>query len=75
MPLVDGGEFGPYTILGRLGRGGMASVYRAVERKLDREVALKVLPEELVETANFVERFEREAKVIARLEHPSIVPL
>ncbi len=75
MPLVDGGEFGPYTILDRLGRGGMASVYCATERRLDREVALKVLPEELVESPGFAERFEREAKVIARLEHPCIVPL
>jgi len=75
MPLTDGASFGPYTIMGKLGRGGMASVYRAFEARLDREVALKVLPEELVESSNFADRFEREARVVAKLEHPSIVPL
>jgi tRNA A-37 threonylcarbamoyl transferase component Bud32 len=76
MPqIVDGQSFGRFQIVSKLGRGGMASVYRAYEHALDRTVALKVLPEELLDEDGFVERFEREARVIARLEHPHIVPL
>lgn len=73
--IVDGQSFGPYTIISRLGRGGMASVYRAYEARLDRTVALKVLPDDLLNQPGFLERFEREARVIARLEHPHIVPV
>jgi len=53
----------------------MASVYRAYEAKLDRTVALKVLPEDLLDQSGFLDRFEREARVIAHLEHPHIVPV
>jgi serine/threonine protein kinase len=73
--LYDGQTFGGYTILGQLGRGGMASVYRAYESKLEREVALKVLPAEVLSGADSAERFAREAKLVAMLEHPNIVPL
>ena len=58
-----------------LGRGGMASVYRAYEPALDRYVALKVLPREFLHDPSFAERFRREAKTIAKLEHPNIVPI
>lgn len=68
-------NFGPYTILGVLGRGGMATVYRAHEPKLDRQVALKVLPHTLLDQTGFVERFEREARALARLEHDHVAPL
>jgi serine/threonine-protein kinase len=62
-----------YEILEELGRGGMAIVYRARERQLDREVAIKVLPFSLGFDAEFVERFQREARTAARLEHPNII--
>ena len=64
-----------YRVIGPLGRGGMAAVYRAYESDLDREVALKVLPAELLEQSGFAERFAREARLIARLEHSNIVPV
>src|SRR5437867_7607147 len=64
-----------YDVLEELGRGGMAVVYRARERALDREVAIKVLPAMLAFDAAFVERFEREAKTAGQLEHPNIVPI
>lgn len=73
--LAAGDVFGHYRILGRLGRGGMASVYRAYEPALDREVALKVLPEAMVDDAESARRFEREVVLLARLEHPSILPV
>jgi hypothetical protein len=64
-----------YEVTGELGRGGMAMVYRARERQLDREVAIKVLPFALAHDAELVERFQREARLSARLEHPHIVPI
>ena len=73
--LAAGRVLGRYRVIAPLGRGGMAAVYRAEETSLGREVALKVLPTELIEQTGFLERFEQEAKVIARLEHPNIVPL
>ncbi|HTO72778.1 MAG TPA: protein kinase [Gemmatimonadales bacterium] len=66
---------GEYEILEELGRGGMAIVYRARERQLDREVAIKVLPFSLAFDAEFVERFQREARTAAQLEHPNIIPI
>src|SRR5262249_8249015 len=62
-------------ILEPLGRGGMATVYKAYEPGLDRFVALKILPSEFLHDEGFAERFRREAKVIARLEHPNIIPI
>ena len=64
-----------YDVLQELGRGGMATVYRARERLLDREVAIKVLPFSLAFDDSFVERFMREARTSARLEHPHIIPI
>ncbi|MEE9534216.1 MAG: protein kinase [Acidimicrobiia bacterium] len=64
-----------YEIDGELGRGGMAIVYRARERSLDREVALKVLPFSLSHDKQFEERFQREARTAAKLEHPNIIPI
>ncbi len=64
-----------YEIGEELGRGGMAVVFQALEKALDREVALKVLPFSLAGDKDFVERFMREARTAARLEHPSIIPV
>ncbi|MCH7873903.1 MAG: protein kinase [Gemmatimonadetes bacterium] len=64
-----------YEILEELGRGGMAVVYKALDKQLDREVAVKVLPFSLAFDAEFVERFQREARTAAKLEHPSIIPI
>jgi predicted Ser/Thr protein kinase len=64
-----------YEVLQELGKGGMATVYRARERMLDREVAIKVLPFSLAFDDSFVERFMREARTSARLEHPHIIPI
>lgn len=75
VPLEPGASFGQYRIIARLGRGGMASVYKAYEAALDRYVALKVLPAEFLHEPTFAARFEREAKLIAKLEHPHIVPI
>ncbi len=73
--LTAGESFGPYRVMESLGRGGMASVFRAYEPGLDRYIALKVLPPQFLHESTFAERFKREAKVVARLEHPNIVPL
>lgn len=75
MTLQPGTTFGGFRIDGPLGRGGMASVYRAYEAGLDRYVAVKVLPAEFLHDPNFAERFNREARVVARLEHPNIIPI
>src|SRR5215831_18751193 len=72
MPLTPGDLFGPYEILAPLGAGGMGEVYRARDRKLDREVAIKVLPALLAQDRDRLARFEREAKVLASLNHPNI---
>jgi tRNA A-37 threonylcarbamoyl transferase component Bud32 len=75
VALVPGSTAGPYRIVEPLGRGGMASVYKAYEPALDRHVALKVLPREFLHDPDFAARFTREAKAIATLEHPNIVPI
>ena len=75
MALEAGSTLGPFRIVELLGKGGMASVYKAYQAKLDRHVALKVLPPEVLHRASSVRRFEREARVVAKLEHPNIVPL
>src|SRR6266498_2635580 len=64
-----------YEIVDELGRGGMAIVFKAKEKQLDREVAIKVLPFSLAFDREFVERFQREARTSARLEHPNIIPI
>lgn len=68
-------KFGRYEIREELGRGGMATVYRAFDPATEREVALKVLPRQFTHDPTFVARFQREAKTIARLEHSHIVPI
>jgi eukaryotic-like serine/threonine-protein kinase len=75
MTLAFGTRLGPYEILTPLGSGGMGEVYRARDRKLDREVAVKVLPESLALNPDAFERFEREAKAIAALSHPNILAI
>ena len=70
-----GKRLGPYEIVAYIGAGGMATVYKAYHRAIDRYVALKILPEQYARTPAFVERFRREAVVIARLEHAHILPV
>jgi serine/threonine-protein kinase len=69
-PLI-GQTIGNYQILGRLGKGGMATVYRARQVNMQRDVAIKIMSADLVEDPQFVARFEREARVIANLQHPA----
>src|SRR5881409_971705 len=71
MSLSPGTRLGPYEILGPLGAGGMGEVYRARDRRLDRDVAIKTLPEEFSKDSDRLLRFEREAK-LASLNHPNI---
>lgn len=66
-------NIGRYEIKSELGRGGMATVYRAYDPSFDREVAIKVLPREFLHNPQFLDRFQREIKTIAQLEHPAIV--
>ena len=73
MTLSAGSRLGPFEIVSPLGAGGMGEVYRARDTKLDREVAIKVLPEKLAQDAAALERFEREAKAVAALSHPNIL--
>lgn len=75
MPFTIGENVGPYRIIGQLGQGGMATVYKAYHASLDRYVALKVLHPAFKEDPNFLGRFQREAKMVARMEHPNIVPV
>src|SRR5258708_2819495 len=70
-----GTRVGSYEIVERLGGGGMAAVYRAVQQPLGREVALKALSPELFQDDGFVKRFEAEAKTLAKLDHPNILPI
>src|SRR5690242_5474697 len=75
MPLAAGDRLGPYEILGLIGAGGMGEVYRARDTKLDRDVAIKVLPAALARDPERLARFEREAKVLAALNHPNIAAI
>ena len=72
MSLSAGTQLGPYEIVSPLGAGGMGEVYRAKDSKLDREVAIKVLPDAFARDPERVARFEREAKVLASFSHPGI---
>lgn len=69
------GNFGRYQIKSEIGRGGMATVFFAYDPRFERDVAIKVLPQALLHDPQFRARFEREAKTIALLEHPAIVPV
>jgi serine/threonine protein kinase len=71
-PLAPGTRFGPYELIGLIGAGGMGEVYRARDAKLNRDVAIKVLPASLAKDARYMARFEREAQVLASLNHPNI---
>ena len=73
MALAPGAQFGPYQIVSPIGAGGMGEVYRARDTRLDRDVAIKVLPPHLADDASARSRFEREAKAIAALSHPNIL--
>jgi serine/threonine protein kinase len=75
MSFNVGENVGPYRIIEQLGQGGMATVYKAYHASLDRYVALKVLHTAFGEDPNFEARFQREARVVAKLEHPNIVPI
>ena len=72
MALTSGTKLGPYEIQSPLGAGGMGEVYRARDTKLGRDVALKVLPQQFTMDADRVARFEREARLLASLNHPHI---
>ena len=71
LPIV-GNRLGPYAVTAKIGEGGMGEVYRARDTTLDRDVAIKVLPEAFASDAERLARFEREAKVLASLNHPNI---
>src|SRR5262245_13822809 len=75
MTLSVGSRLGPYEILGPLGAGGMGEVYRARDTRLERTVAIKVLPADLCDSPQARQRFEREAKTISQLSHPHICSL
>ena len=75
MPLTPGTRLKEFEILDSLGTGGMGEVYRARDTKLGREVAIKVLPEELSRDRERRDRFKREAKLLASLNHPAIATL
>ena len=75
MALSAGTRLGPYEILSPLGAGGMGEVYRARDKKLDRDVAVKVLPQSLSADPDALARFEREAKAVAALSHPNILAI
>src|SRR5258707_3015785 len=73
--MTPGTKIGPYEILAPQGAGGMGEVYRAKDTKLDREVAIKVLPTALARDPERLARFEREAKVLASQNHPNIAQI
>src|SRR5882757_4933706 len=75
MPLASGKQLGPYEIVSPLGAGGMGEVYRALDTRLDRTVAIKVLPSHLSSSPESKQRFDREAKSISSLSHPNICTL
>jgi TolB-like protein/Flp pilus assembly protein TadD len=75
MSDLSGTTLGHYRILEKIGAGGMGVVYRAHDERLDRDVAVKVLPEEVTAKSDRVARFEREARAVARLEHPNILAI
>ena len=75
MPLEAGTRLGPYEIVEQLGAGGMGEVYRARDARLDRDVAIKVLPEDLAHRPERIRRFEQEARAASALNHPAIVTI
>src|SRR6476646_841568 len=75
MSLQIGQQLGSYQITSLIGKGGMGEVYRARDTKLKRDVAIKILPEEFSRDADRVSRFQREAEVLASLNHPNIAAI
>src|SRR5688572_7647715 len=75
MALTAGTRLGSYEVLAKLGKGGMGEVYRARDTKLNRDVAIKVLPEEFAADGDRLARFSREAQVLASLNHPNIAAI
>src|SRR5687768_5375962 len=75
MALSPGARIGPYEILAELGKGGMGEVYRGRDTKLNRDVAIKVLPELFAADAERLARFTREAQTLASLNHPNIAAI
>lgn len=75
MQDLAGTTLGPYELRDILGKGGMATVYRAYQPGMEREVAIKVMSPDLAEQPEFIARFEREARIIAQLQHPHILPV
>ena len=75
MEDLTGRQFGPYQIVSPLGEGGMAAVYRAYQPAMERYVAVKVLPRRFADDPQFSARFTREAKLLAQLQHPHILPV
>src|SRR5512132_2081124 len=75
MSLSTGTRLGPYEILAPIGAGGMGEVYSARDTRLDRDVAIKVLPEHRAQSPVALARFERESKAVAALSHPNILAL
>ena len=73
MNVQEGMTLGPYRVMDRIGRGGMATVYRAYHPALDRYVAIKVLPDFFADDPSYRERFQQEARSVARLKHPNIL--
>jgi tRNA A-37 threonylcarbamoyl transferase component Bud32/tetratricopeptide (TPR) repeat protein len=75
MPFASGENVGAYRIVEKLGQGGMATVYKAYHPALDRYVAIKVMHPAFMEDPNFLARFQREARIVAKLDHPHIIPI
>ncbi|MBE0683465.1 MAG: protein kinase [Anaerolineales bacterium] len=75
MEDLTGRQFGPYQIIAPLGEGGMAAVYKAYQPAMERYVALKILPRTFADNPLFIARFKREAKLLAQLQHPHILPV
>src|ERR1700752_3601822 len=75
MAIQAGQRLGPYEITDAIGAGGMGEVYRARDTRLDRDVAIKVLPDTFAADADRLSRFEREARAVAALSHPGILAI
>src|ERR1044072_191158 len=75
MEDLTGKQFGQYQIVEPLGEGGMAAVYKAYQPAMERFVAVKVLPRQMASSDEFLARFRREAKLLAQLQHPHILPV
>src|SRR5499426_4443189 len=75
MALTDGARIGPYEVTSRLGEGGMGVVFRAHDTKLQRDVALKLLPDHFADDPERLARFQREAQLLASLNHPNIAQI